>query len=306
LPQRVLIIAAAPLVHTVLGLRLSDESVLMDSAHDGQAGINSALRHRPDVILLDMDAGGIDGELDAFEVCRRLKGQRETRETPVVFLTSATDGETRLKGMEAGAIDYITKPFDLAEFKARVRAALRTSFLLDLLASKAMIDGVSGLWNRQYFDERMTAEISLARRSGRPVSCLICEIDEFAKISGQHGHPGADEVLRRVGAFFVNNCRIEDVICRLGGEQFGIVAPNTNGRGASDLAGRLVASIAHTDLMCRGGKIRITCSFGLAEWQSEEVRPVVELAEKALGKAKAGGGNRFEMFREGLAIVRRI
>jgi two-component system, cell cycle response regulator len=289
-PQRVLIIDAAPMVHTILGLRLHEESVLLDSAQDAESGIIAAQKLHPDLILLDLDGGGFDG----LAVCRAIKADSGTREIPIIFLTSEASADERIKGLEAGASDYISKPFDLAEFKARVRVGLRTSFLLDLLSKKAMIDGLTGLWNRPYFDDRLTAEISLARRSGRPVSCLVCEIDHFSDLISEHGHPGADDVLRSVSSFLVNNCRIEDVICRFGGEQFGIVAPNTNRRGASDLATRLVGSIAHTDVICRGSRIRITCSFGLAEWQGAEAQPIVELAQQALAKAKQAGGNKFE------------
>jgi two-component system, cell cycle response regulator len=206
-----------------------------------------------------------------------------------------------MRGLELGALDYITKPLDHAEVLARVWAALRASFFLNLLSKKAMIDGVSGLWNRQYFEQRMTAEISLARRSSRPVSCIICEVDGFEGITERYGHPGADEILRGVGQFLVNNCRIEDVSCRFVGEQFGIVAPNTASDGASDLANRLCATIVHADMTCRGQRIRISCSFGLADLESAGSRSMVELAEQALARAKQGGGNRVEIHRPPLA-----
>jgi diguanylate cyclase (GGDEF)-like protein len=182
------------------------------------------------LIILDLDLPGVDG----FEVCRRLKSGEKTREIPIILLTSAAGSGEKMRGLELGALDYISKPIDEAEVLARVWAALRASFFLNLLSKKAMIDGVTGLWNRQYFEQRMVAEISLSRRSGRPISCLICEVDGFEKITERFGIPGADEVLRTVGQFLVNNCRVEDVNCRFAGEQFGIVAPNTSNEGASD------------------------------------------------------------------------
>ncbi len=294
--QKVLIIDAAPTIHALLAVRLKDEPVELHSAFDAEGGIASAIALGPDLILLDVDLPGVNG----FEVCHRLKTGDKTREIPIILLTGATQSEEKLRGLELGAMDYITKPFDDVELRARVWAALRTSFFLSLLSKKAMIDGVSGLWNRPYFEQRMTAEISLARRSSRPVSCLICEIDGFEKISEQYGYPGADEVLRAVGLFFVNNCRIEDVNCRFAGEQFGIVAPNTPAEGAVDLATRLCATIANTDMTCRGQQIRITCSIGLADLASAGQRPMIELAEQALQRAKQGGGNRVEVVRQAL------
>ena len=265
------------------------------SACDGEAGIASANAVGPDLILLDVELPGEDG----FEICRRLKSGAKTREIPIILLTSATASEDKLRGLELGALDYISKPIDHAEVLARVWAALRASFFLHLLSKKAMIDGVTGLWNRQYFEQRMTAEVSLARRSGRPVSWLICEVDGFDTITERFGHPGADEILRSVGQFFVNNCRIEDVSCRFVGGKFGIVAPNTASEGAIDLAGRLCAVLANTDLICRGKQMRVTCSFGVAELQS--AGSTIELAEEALEQAKRGGGNRVEAHRPPLA-----
>jgi len=295
--QKVLIIDAAQSDHASLAVCLKDEPVTIYSACDGEAGIASANAIGPDLILLDVDLPGVDG----FEVCRRLKGGAKTREIPIILLTAATSSEEKLRGLELGALDYISKPIDHAEVLARVWAALRASFFLHLLSKKAMIDGVTGLWNRQYFEQRMTAEISLSRRSGRPISCLIVEVDGFEKISERFGLPGTDEILRAVGQFLVNNCRIEDVNCRFGGEQFGIVAPNTPNEGAIDLANRLCATLAHAELACRGQKIRVSCSFGLADLESAGNKSMIELAEQALDRAKQGGGNRVEIHRGSLA-----
>src|SRR5215212_1910423 len=124
------------MIHTLLSLRLSEESVLVDSAHDAPSAIAAAQTLRPDLLLLDLDPTGFD----ALQLCYELKQNAQTRDIPIIFLTPATDPAERTKLLEAGAIDYITKPFDLPEFQARVRGALKTSYLLDLLSKKAMID----------------------------------------------------------------------------------------------------------------------------------------------------------------------
>jgi diguanylate cyclase (GGDEF)-like protein len=295
--QKVLIIDAAQSDHAALAVCLKDEPITLYSACDGEAGIASANAIGPDLILLDVELPGVDG----FEICRRLKAGAKTREIPIILLTAATGSEEKMRGLELGALDYISKPIDLAEVLARVWAALRASFFLNLLSKKAMIDGVTGLWNRQYFEQRMTAEISLARRSGRPISCLLAEVDGFEKITERFGHPGADEILRMVGQFFVNNCRIEDVSCRFVGGVFGIVAPNTGFEGASDLANRLCATLAHFDLVCRGQQIRVTCSFGLCDLERAGNHSIVEMSERAMQRAMQGGGNRVETHKAALA-----
>ena len=295
--QKLLIIDAAQEDHAALSACLKDEPVTIFSACDGEAGIANANAINPDLILLDVDLR----EASGFDVCRRLKEGKKTREIPIILLTAATDSTQRMRGLELGALDYISKPIDVAEVLARVWAALRASFFLNLLNKKAMIDGVSGLWNRQYFEQRMAAEISLSRRSGRPISCIMCEVDRFEKITEQFGHPGADEVLRSVGQFLVNNCRMEDVNCRFAGEQFGIVAPNTGAEGAADLATRLCATLPHSEFTCRGQKIRITCSFGLSDLELAGARPIIEMTEQAMQRARRAGGNRVEVHTASLA-----
>jgi len=126
-------------------------------------------------------------------------------------------------------------------------------------------------------------------------------VDGFETITERHGHPGADEVLRGVGQFLVNNCRVEDVNCRFVGGQFGIVAPNTGGEGTVDLANRLCTTLAHSQLTCRGQKIQVTCSFGLCDLEMAGNKSIVEMTEQAMQRARKGGGNRVEIHRPSLA-----
>jgi len=128
--QKVLIIAAAQEVHSMLALRLADEPVKLHSAHDGEAGIASAIALGPDLILLDVDLPGVNG----LDVCRRLKRGKKTREIPIILLAGASQSEEKMRGLDLGAMDYINKPFDEAELRARVwadgppRDDLRLSF----------------------------------------------------------------------------------------------------------------------------------------------------------------------------------
>src|SRR3954454_10303053 len=131
--QRVLIIDDSQPIHALVRVRLADEGIELQSAHDGKSGLQCALDNPPDVILLDVDMPDLNG----FEVCRRLKADGRTMDVPVIFLTGASSTEEKITGLELGAVDYITKPFDPAELRARVRSSLRTKYLLDLLARKA-------------------------------------------------------------------------------------------------------------------------------------------------------------------------
>ncbi len=235
MPQKVLIIDDSKPIHALIKARLADEPIELHSAFDGESGIAAALNLIPDLVLLDVDMPDPDG----FEVCRRLKDDPVTMNIPIVFLTGIASTEQKIRGLELGALDYIIKPFDPAELRARVRTSLRQKYLLDLLAKKAMIDGLTGLWNRSYFDQQLAAQLALFRRSGHPVSCILADVDHFKTINDNFGHPTGDEALRAIAQILQASCRLEDILCRYGGEEFAILCPNTVAGKASILGERL-------------------------------------------------------------------
>jgi diguanylate cyclase (GGDEF)-like protein len=289
--QRVLIIDDTKNIHGLVKARLAGEPVELSSAFTSADGLAQAGTLLPDLILLDVDMPDMDG----FEVCRRLKAQPTTMNIPVVFLTGAGSTEAKIRGLELGAVDYVTKPFEPAELRARVRAALRTKYLLDLLNKKAMIDGLTGLWNRTYFDQSLAAQAALAKRSGQACSVVLCDLDHFKVINDRFGHLTGDEALRCVAACMQATCRIEDVVCRLSGEEFGIVVPNTPADRAGIMAERLRNNIAKLQLQHRGMPVLITCSFGIADLATCGDKEIVAAADAALYRAKELGRNRFEI-----------
>jgi two-component system, cell cycle response regulator len=289
--QRVLIVDDTRNIHALVKARLAGEPVELHSAFTSSDGLAMSGTLLPDLILLDVDMPDIDG----FEVCRRLKAQPATMNIPVVFLTGAGSTEAKIRGLELGAVDYVTKPFEPAELRARVRAALRTKYLLDLLNKKAMIDGLTGLWNRTYFDQTLAAQSSLAKRSGQAVSVVICDLDHFKGINDRCGHLTGDEALRCVAACMQATCRIEDVVCRFGGEEFGILVPNTPADRALIMAERLRKNIEKLQLNHRGVPVLVTCSFGIADLATCGDQNLVAAADAALYQAKQNGRNRIEI-----------
>jgi len=286
--QSVLIIDDSEAIHSLLRARLSPEPVELHFTSGGEEGLARAVELQPDLILLDVDMPAPDG----FEVCRRLKGDARTQPIPVVFLSGATSTEEKIKGLELGAVDYITKPFDPAELRARVRASLRTKYLMDLLSRKAMIDGLTGLWNRAYFESRMNTELSLARRARQPLACLMIDLDHFKQLNDLHGHPFGDEVLRTVGQLLSETCRAEDVVCRYGGEEFVILAPNTPAPAATGLGERIRVALESFNWTCRGKAVKVTASIGVADLRHSPPPTILELADAALYQAKHAGRNR--------------
>jgi diguanylate cyclase (GGDEF)-like protein len=286
--QKVLVIDDSEAIRSLLRARLSCEPVELFFAVGGQEGLEMAPRVLPDLILLDIDMP----ELDGYEVCRRLKLDPITEAIPVIFLTGAASTEDKIRGLELGATDYITKPFDPAELRARVRASLRTKYLVDLLARKAMIDGLTGLWNRAYFETRLSSELSLSRRTSQPLACVMIDLDHFKQINDRYGHPFGDECLRVIGQLLGECCRSEDIVCRYGGEEFVILAPNTGAAAAAELAERIRAAVESFNWSGRGQNAKVTCSLGVADVIDAPPPGILEMADAALYKAKHEGRNR--------------
>jgi diguanylate cyclase (GGDEF)-like protein len=287
--QEILVIDDSPAIHALLAARLKSEPVNLHFAASGADGLKMAETLAPDLILLDVDMPDPNG----FEVCRRLKLNEVLANTPIVFLTGAGTTEEKIRGLELGALDYITKPFDPAELRARVRAALRLKFMMDLLARKAQIDALTGLWNRRYFDQRFEAELSLACRGKRPLAVLMIDLDRFKSINDNHGHPAGDEMLRRIAQVLAQSVRTEDVVCRYGGEEFAIIAPGISS-GAADLSERLRAVVERHEVMIAGKRVPMTVSIGWAASVAQPDQSLLQSADAALGRAKKAGRNRVE------------
>jgi diguanylate cyclase (GGDEF)-like protein len=287
MPQKVLLIDDAKMIHTLVRARLVGEAIELHSSYSGEEGLKVADSLLPDLILLDVEMPHPDG----FEVCRRLKAAPQTMDIPIVFLTGASTTREKIRGLELGAVDYVTKPFDPAELRVRVRGALRTKYLLDLLSKKARIDGLTALWNRAYFDERLIQETSLSLRTHRPLSCVMLDVDHFKSINDTYGHTFGDEVLKRIAQCLTEVARVEDIVCRWGGEEFAILCPSTDVAGAKSLADRMRQLIIAQEITHHSGIVKVTASFGVAE-AANAPSSLLESTDRALYTAKHGGRDR--------------
>jgi len=299
--QKVLIIDDSPAVHSLIRARLAGEPVEIFDAGGGVEGIARAAEITPDLILLDVEMPPPDG----FEVCRQLKANAVTAGIPIVFITGVSSTTEKLMGLELGAVDYVTKPFDPAELRARVRASLRTKYLLDLLNQKAQIDGVTGLWNRAYLHQRLGQEISMVRRHGHPLSLVLGDVDEFRKINETHGHPCGDAVLRAVAAMMVESSRREDIICRFEGATFAILTPGVADDGAAVLAERLRNKIRANPPAAGANRkiVPLTMSFGVALLGTTDTeRTFLEAAGSALKNAVEAGCDRVVLAADLVAV----
>jgi two-component system, cell cycle response regulator len=293
MPHTVLAIDDSPDVHRLLDVRLKLEGLILHHALDAEAGLAAAREIRPDLILLDVDLPTLTG----FEVCQRLKVDPATAQIPIIFLTGATEVHTKVQGFDLGAVDYVTKPFEPAELRARVRAALRTKRYHDLLAARSNVDGLTGVWNRSYFNQRMGDEISAAVRYGRTVSLVMLDVDNFKSLNDSYGHPFGDRVLEGLGELLHTLLRTTDAPCRYGGEEFALILSETSEAGAQISAERLRERLAETPFRPGDRHVKVTASLGIAcstlfEPKELTVSRMVTVADDALYRAKAEGRNR--------------
>jgi diguanylate cyclase (GGDEF)-like protein len=297
----VLVIDDSAPIHKLIEARLTPEGLKVTGEFDGERGVERAIADRPDLILLDIDLPDLDG----FEVCRQLKEHTDTKDIPIIFLTGTTSTDSKVRGLDLGAVDYVTKPFDQVELKARVRAALRTKRLQDMLEHQSFLDGLTGLWNRSYLDQRLDSELNIARRYGRSLSLILMDIDHFKSLNDTHGHLFGDVVLQGTAECLPVYARRSDIVTRYGGEEFALVLSDTGMRAAVHVAERLRVAVCEKVFETHGRPIKVSASFGVAstlELTGEFTREnLIGEADRALYAAKDAGRNRtFVVTRSGL------
>ena len=266
--------------------RLHDSETL--SFLDAGAALDWCAHNQPDLVLLDYLMPGIDG----IEFLRRLRRIDHCRSVPVLVITADQDNDTLLKALEGGANDFVRKPFNLVEFQARVRNALRFSDALAQLRQLATTDGLTGLLNRRAFLKRLDDEHDRATRYGQPFSVAVLDVDHFKRVNDRFGHAIGDLALIAVADACRTVVRKPDVIGRLGGEEFALILPATIHMDALVAAERLRSAVAAFSLPPIGGAGGLTVSIGLAEFTSSETaHDLLRCADEALYDAKANGRN---------------
>ncbi len=299
-PPRLLVVDDEQSILDLLRRRLEALGCEVTVLSGGSAVVATVREKPPDLILLDVMMPDIDG----FTVCQTLKQDPQTRDIPVVLMTARTEVDSRIKGLEIGAHDYVTKPFETAELLARVRAALRVKALQDelkeankLLERLATSDPLTDLPNRRTFDEQIFLEVERSRRTGQAVSVIMLDLDHFKQINDTHGHQVGDEALRQVAHILAGRRRVTDLVARYGGEEFVWVLPGAAPDAAVEVAEWLRRAVEEAALQTQGGTIRLTISAGVSTYDpaahgqaGSEV--LLESADQALRDAKGKGRNR--------------
>jgi two-component system cell cycle response regulator len=263
----------------------------------------------PQLAILDWMMPGMDG----IELCRRIRSRNQGPYRYVLLLTAKDDKQDVVAGLEAGADDYLTKPFDVDELRARVRAGKR---ILDLQAAlihakddlqfAAAHDPLTGLWNRGAILDLLNREVYRRQRSGDALGVIMADIDYFKKINDTHGHLVGDAVLREVTQRLAVGVRPYDAVGRYGGEEFLIVFPGCSAPNLVVGAERLRHCVADRPIETSAGPLPVTLSLGLAsaaqgEKETLDCETFLRTADEALYAAKARGRNRVEISPASLA-----
>lgn len=258
-------------------------------ALDGKMALDLIPRLKPDLILLDVMMPDIDG----YEVCRRLKEDEELKNIPVIFITAKGDTEDVVEALEVGAVDFIMKPFRQEEVLARVKTHLTLSAAIKKLIPDSETDPLTGLYNRRTFLKRIENEAMRFKRSQKPFSILFGDIDFFKKINDTYGHSAGDDILINISKLLTTEKREIDQVARWGGEEFLILLPETDLKGAVQLGNKIREMISAQPIIYEGKEIQVTMSFGASKYNGEiSIEKTIDLADQRLYRAKETGRNK--------------
>jgi two-component system, cell cycle response regulator len=280
----------------------------------GEEAREALMKEPWDLVILDRRLPDMDGVVLAQE----LRAQSDFRTRYIIMLTGEAEQEDKIQGLELGADDYITKPFQYPELLARIRAGkrivdlqkelLETNKRLELLS---ITDGLTKLHNHRHFQDELARAFEESQRYQRPLSLAMIDIDFFKKFNDTYGHAVGDDVLKRAAELYRSSVRSTDLVARYGGEEFAVMMPETALDDGITFAEKIRSMIESTPLDTQAGPLNITISLGVASVPHSRIRSAKELivaADKALYRAKRNGRNQVqaERRREGIGRAPRV
>jgi diguanylate cyclase (GGDEF)-like protein len=260
-----------------------------------------ALTTKPwDLAILDRRLPDMDGVVLAHE----LKSNPDFRNRYIIMLTGEDEQKDKIEGLELGADDYITKPFQYPELLARIRAGKR---IVDLqkelletnkrLERLSVTDGLTQLHNHRYFQDELARAFDESQRYQRPLSMAMVDLDFFKKVNDTYGHAVGDDVLKGAAKLFRESVRSTDLVARYGGEEFAVMMPETELNDGCAFAEKIRSLIESTPLETQAGPIHVTVSIGVASVPHTRTRNAKELivaADRALYRGKKNGRNQVQ------------
>jgi diguanylate cyclase (GGDEF)-like protein len=296
--DEVLIADDDPVSRRLLQVSLNNAGYKVTTANNGDEALRIlGAEECPRLAVLDWMMPSVDG----VEVCRIVRQSAREPYVYIILLTAKGHQTEIIQGLESGADDYITKPFDLQELKARLRAGKRILKLQEQvvmareqLRVQATFDSLTGLFNRMAVLEALDREVSRSNREKKPLAVIMADLDHFKEINDTYGHQTGDEVLVETARRMLGSLRAYDCVGRYGGEEFLVVAPGSDLSGAAELAERLRHSISSRPVCVGDIQIPVTLSLGMAisKLNLNQADQLLRQADEALYTAKRAGRNR--------------
>lgn len=291
--QKILIVDDMPINIRVLGEALKSRYDIVAAINGEKALLMAQSDNPPDLILLDIEMPDMDG----WQVCRHLKAHEKTRDIPVIFITGHYEVSEVMAGFESGAVDYISKPFNISVVQARVQIHLELKKQRDLLEQLASVDALTGIPNRRMFDEYFAREWRRSMRSASPISLIFMDVDFFKTFNDNYGHAEGDRCLENIAAILKDTLkRVTDFVARYGGEEFVAVLPEMNLDEAVEMAESMRKNVASSNIPHAYSEVadRVTLSLGVSSViPVADVSPedLIKTADAALYIAKESGRN---------------
>jgi two-component system, cell cycle response regulator len=302
---RILVVDDVPDNVEILDARLSSRGYTVVTATHGAEALERVREEPPHLILLDVMMPGMDGH----EVARRIKEDDELPFIPIILVTALTEAEDVVQGLESGADDHISKPYNFRELEARVRAMLRIKRLQDELDQKnrelelvnhrlkklSITDGLTELFNHRHVHELLHDEFERTLRSADPLAVAMIDLDRFKQVNDTYGHPTGDVILYETARILRETAREIDMVGRYGGEEFVVILPGSDESAAGAFAERVRTAVEHHVFRDGATEVRMTMSAGVAVFPFEGIETpetLLKRADAALYEAKRSGRNR--------------
>jgi two-component system cell cycle response regulator len=297
---KVLVADDSPIYRKLVEHTLSEKHYAVLFAKSGREAIDLFSEHQPSLVITDW----MMPDLSGIELCEHIRNHPRQTYTYIIILTGITEKNKLVKGLTAGADDYLTKPFHSDELLARVGVGRRIVELHRQLEAKnrileelALSDPLTGLPNRRAIEDWATRQLSGAARYGFPFLVVLADLDHFKTVNDTHGHAAGDTVLKKFSEIVKANSRRSDMCGRIGGEEFLFVLTHTTQEGARVVIERIRAEFEATKFEFAGTSLTVTASFGLAGFegtQAPDFNRLVSEADAALYAAKRAGRNRIQ------------
>jgi two-component system, cell cycle response regulator len=290
----VLIIEDHPDQRDLLAIVLQREGYKVVTAANGLEALEKLEQDEVHIALSDIMMPKMDG----FELINKIRSNSALRHIYIILITARIQEGDRVRGLDLGADDYITKPFSFSELLARVRVGSRVVQYQQHLEYQTQIDSLTGLFNRRAFEKKIGEEFERSKRYGHPLSVVILDIDNFKKINDTYGHHGGDAALVRISEILRERSRRSDFPSRFGGEEFVLVLPETDQDSAIQVARKFHEEIRSCSFGTVDKPFVLTVSMGLTSSTKKEYsdwREMVADADCALYQAKNTGKDRIEI-----------